>query len=188
MYHQLRLHSLSRGLTLTQQIIYSSFMDFLECLPCFTFYLCPQLGFYSLILFTVQMTLTTALLRIGYEVQQYLPFTSFECLLIHLYFFSYQLVTGLDCLNVDSFQTGVSASQQHLLCCWDNCPNIEVEPIMTDATLNWLLTTHRMNYEFINMNAMYKVPQLAFLNFFICYSFLHRPLESFWTDRLPKSQ
>lgn len=37
---------------------------------------------------------------------------------------------------------------------------------MTDATLNWLLTTHRMNYEFINMNAMYKVPQLAFLTTF----------------------
>lgn len=81
-------------------------MDFLECLPCFTFYLFPQLGFYSLILFTVHMTLTTALLRIGYEVQQYLPLTSFGCLLMSL--FPHQLLTGLDYHYADSLQTGVS--------------------------------------------------------------------------------
>lgn len=81
----------------------------LECLPCFTLYLFPQLGFYALILFTVQMTLTTALLRIGYEVQQHLHFTSFNTS-PSFYFCSHHLVTGLDCHNADSFLTGVSVS------------------------------------------------------------------------------
>lgn len=36
-------------------------------------------------LFTVQMTFITALLRIGYEVQQHLRFPSFEYLSIHVF-------------------------------------------------------------------------------------------------------
>ena len=107
------------------------YLFLLECLPYFTLYLFPQLGSYPLILFTVQMTLVPALLRIGYEVQQHLRFTSSEYLLIHFfYFYSHQLVTGLNCGNADSLQTGLYLWYHlliHQTCCWDSCPNIQID-------------------------------------------------------------
>lgn len=152
-------------------------MDFLE-LPCFTFYLFPQLGFYSLILFTVQMTLTTVLLRIGYEVQQYLSFTSFECLLIHVYFFSHQLGTGLECHNADSLQTGVSVPGSifwSILCVVGTIVLTYRESWKWPMQLlYWLLTIYRMNSStWTRYTRSLNGLTSSFLNFFVCYSFLH---------------